>query len=379
MTGARRPPQPAEVLVNVLPMTSPQPRPSIAQIPPYVAGRPPAPRADLTTYKLSSNENPYPPLPGVVEAALGAVQTMNRYPDMGSTALYEALSAKLGGADRGAGPGHRLGGPDLPAGAGVLRPRRRGGLRLALVRGVPDRGHRRRGPHGPRPRARRRPSRPRRDGRGRHRAHPRRAGLHPQQPHRTGRHPGRARRVPREDPAAGAGRGRRGVRRVRADGGRDRRRRDLPPPRERAAHPDLLQGLRAGRLPGRVRRRAGAAGRRAARRVPAVRRLRRRAGRGRRVAGARARAPRAGRGPGGRARARRRRAGRGGLGRARAAGQLRLVRAGRAHPRLRQGRRRGRHHGPPVRRRGRPGDHRGDRGQRPVWSTSSRKWVREGA
>src|SRR6478752_6968932 len=77
-------------------MTSPQPRPSIAQIPPYVAGKPPAPRADLTTYKLSSNENPYPPLPGVVEAALGAVQTMNRYPDMGSTALYEALSAKLG-------------------------------------------------------------------------------------------------------------------------------------------------------------------------------------------------------------------------------------------------------------------------------------------
>src|SRR4029079_15768328 len=77
-------------------MTSPQPRPSIAQIPPYVAGRPPAPRTDLTTYKLSSNENPYPPLPGVVEAALGAVQIMNRYPDMGSTALYEALSAKLG-------------------------------------------------------------------------------------------------------------------------------------------------------------------------------------------------------------------------------------------------------------------------------------------
>jgi histidinol-phosphate aminotransferase len=77
-------------------MTSPQPRPAIAQIPPYVAGRPPAPRADLTTYKLSSNENPYPPLPGVVEAATAAVQTMNRYPDMGNTALYDALSARLG-------------------------------------------------------------------------------------------------------------------------------------------------------------------------------------------------------------------------------------------------------------------------------------------
>ena len=68
----------------------------------------------------------------------------------------------------------------------------------------------------------------------------------------------------------------------------------------------------------------------------------------------------------GRARPRRRRARRGGLGRPGAAGQLRLVRAGRPHPRLRHGRRRGRHHGPPVRRRGRPGDHRGDRGQRPV-------------
>ena len=78
-------------------MTSPrQPRPAIAKIPAYVAGKPPAPRAGLTAYKLSSNENPYPPLPGVLEAALGAVQTMNRYPDMGSSALYDALAARLG-------------------------------------------------------------------------------------------------------------------------------------------------------------------------------------------------------------------------------------------------------------------------------------------
>jgi histidinol-phosphate aminotransferase len=77
-------------------MTSPQPRPAIANIPPYVAGKPPAPRPGLTTYKLSSNENPYPPLPGVVEAANAAVLQMNRYPDMGNAALYAALSAKLG-------------------------------------------------------------------------------------------------------------------------------------------------------------------------------------------------------------------------------------------------------------------------------------------
>src|SRR3954469_14177549 len=77
-------------------MTSPQPRDCISQIPAYVAGKPPRARDGLTTYKLSSNENPYPPLPGVVEAATAAAEQMNRYPDMGNAALYEALSDKLG-------------------------------------------------------------------------------------------------------------------------------------------------------------------------------------------------------------------------------------------------------------------------------------------
>jgi histidinol-phosphate aminotransferase len=76
-------------------MTSPQPRACVSRIPAYVAGKPPQPRAGLTTYKLSSNENPFPPLPGVLEAAAKAAEQMNRYPDMGNTALYEALSDKL--------------------------------------------------------------------------------------------------------------------------------------------------------------------------------------------------------------------------------------------------------------------------------------------
>ncbi len=76
-------------------MAHPQPRSHIDRIPTYVPGKPPTPRAGLTTYKLSSNENPYPPLPGVVEAAEAAVAVMNRYPDMGSTALYDALAARL--------------------------------------------------------------------------------------------------------------------------------------------------------------------------------------------------------------------------------------------------------------------------------------------
>ena len=74
----------------------PQPRPNVAAIPSYVAGKPPRPREGLVVYKLSSNENPYPPLPGVVEAATASVEVMNRYPDMGSSALYDALSARLG-------------------------------------------------------------------------------------------------------------------------------------------------------------------------------------------------------------------------------------------------------------------------------------------
>ena len=77
-------------------MTSPQPRDCVSRIPAYVAGKPPLARPGLTTYKLSSNENPYPPLPGVVEAATRAAEQMNRYPDMGNTSLYEALADKLG-------------------------------------------------------------------------------------------------------------------------------------------------------------------------------------------------------------------------------------------------------------------------------------------
>jgi histidinol-phosphate aminotransferase len=50
----------------------------------------------MPTYKLSSNENPYPPLPEVQAAVEAAAATMNRYPDMGSTQLYRALSDRFG-------------------------------------------------------------------------------------------------------------------------------------------------------------------------------------------------------------------------------------------------------------------------------------------
>ena len=76
-------------------MSAPRPRPALDGIPAYVPGRPPPQREDRPTYKLSSNENPYDPLPGIVTAVAEAAGSMNRYPDMGCTGLYDALAARF--------------------------------------------------------------------------------------------------------------------------------------------------------------------------------------------------------------------------------------------------------------------------------------------
>jgi histidinol-phosphate aminotransferase len=75
-------------------MTGPRLRPALDGIPAYVAGRTAAPRPGVTTYKLSSNENPYPPLPGVLEVAVAAAGAMNRYPDMFCTELVAELAKR---------------------------------------------------------------------------------------------------------------------------------------------------------------------------------------------------------------------------------------------------------------------------------------------
>ncbi|MFN8030719.1 MAG: histidinol-phosphate transaminase [Dermatophilaceae bacterium] len=75
---------------------TPAPRPVLASLPAYRPGRPPAPVAGLTAYKISSNENPYPPLPSVLAVVREAAAGINRYPDMGNTALREALAERLG-------------------------------------------------------------------------------------------------------------------------------------------------------------------------------------------------------------------------------------------------------------------------------------------
>lgn len=46
-------------------------------------------------YKLSSNENPYPPLPGVMESVIATAGAFNRYPDMACTGLMSELADRF--------------------------------------------------------------------------------------------------------------------------------------------------------------------------------------------------------------------------------------------------------------------------------------------
>jgi histidinol-phosphate aminotransferase len=71
-------------------------RETLAAVPSYKPGKPAAIREDITTYKISSNENPYPPLPSVLKVVQDAATQMNRYPDMAVTELTLALAKRLG-------------------------------------------------------------------------------------------------------------------------------------------------------------------------------------------------------------------------------------------------------------------------------------------
>ncbi|MCH0538814.1 histidinol-phosphate transaminase [Streptomyces sp. MUM 203J] len=75
--------------------TSPKLRAVLDDIPTYKPGKPAAADGPVA-YKLSSNENPYPPLPGVLESALAAAHGFNRYPDMACTGLMNELSERFG-------------------------------------------------------------------------------------------------------------------------------------------------------------------------------------------------------------------------------------------------------------------------------------------
>lgn len=72
----------------------PRMREALVGIPTYKPGRPAAAGAG-PAYKLSSNENPYPPLPGVLDAVRAEAAHLNRYPDMAASELIEALAARF--------------------------------------------------------------------------------------------------------------------------------------------------------------------------------------------------------------------------------------------------------------------------------------------
>src|SRR4051794_23699067 len=86
-------------------MTTRLTRADLDGLPAYVPGRN---LADLTrelgiaeAIKLASNEVPYGPLPGVVEAVTDAMLHSHRYPDMGAVELRDALGKRYGvAADR---------------------------------------------------------------------------------------------------------------------------------------------------------------------------------------------------------------------------------------------------------------------------------------
>lgn len=76
-------------------MGTPRLRPQMEGLPAYKAGQRPAPHPHLVAYKISSNENPYPPLPGVLDAVMAAAQEMHRYPDPFSSRLVAALAERF--------------------------------------------------------------------------------------------------------------------------------------------------------------------------------------------------------------------------------------------------------------------------------------------
>lgn len=69
----------------------PRIRTALSGLPVYVPGK-----ASPGLVKLSSNENPFPPLPGVLARAATAAETLHRYPDLAATELTSELARRLG-------------------------------------------------------------------------------------------------------------------------------------------------------------------------------------------------------------------------------------------------------------------------------------------
>ncbi len=70
-------------------------RPILDQFAPYKPGQAPS-APDGRSFKLSSNESPFGPLPSVVKVIAEAAGQVNRYPDHGAVELTEAIAARFG-------------------------------------------------------------------------------------------------------------------------------------------------------------------------------------------------------------------------------------------------------------------------------------------
>ncbi|MGN6243940.1 MAG: histidinol-phosphate transaminase [Motilibacteraceae bacterium] len=77
------------------PPAGPRLRPALDAVPAYVPGRPAQARQGMQTWKLSSNENPYPPLPSVLEVVRSEAESFQRYPDMFATALVAEIADRF--------------------------------------------------------------------------------------------------------------------------------------------------------------------------------------------------------------------------------------------------------------------------------------------
>jgi histidinol-phosphate aminotransferase len=73
----------------------PRLRSALGGIPKYKPGRPAAVAEGQRAFKLSSNENPYPPLPGVLDVVRQRAGEFNRYPDMACGELMAALADRF--------------------------------------------------------------------------------------------------------------------------------------------------------------------------------------------------------------------------------------------------------------------------------------------
>jgi histidinol-phosphate aminotransferase len=73
---------------------SPRFRAILDQFAPYKPGR--VPSAGSRSFKLSSNESPFGPLPSVLKVITEAAGDVNRYPDNGAAELTAAIAARFG-------------------------------------------------------------------------------------------------------------------------------------------------------------------------------------------------------------------------------------------------------------------------------------------